>query len=218
MQYGGGMLALEDIADAARMVAIDIETTGYPPVSAAEAARMPKGARLPGLVIEIGCVELLRGPEGWAKGVTWERRINPDAPVNRASIAIHGIHPNTLRQAPRFNQVVDELKALFGDAPLLAHVASNEISFLNYEFRRAKLATWDDWPFGDDRFVCTQALSHTYFPGASGSLDALCDRLWIDRSDRFEHHGALLDADLTADAFIKMAGGFVQDETRQVTI
>jgi DNA polymerase III epsilon subunit len=211
------MLTLDDIADAGRMVAIDIETTGYPAATAAEVARMPKGMRLPGLIIEIGCVELIKGPEGWTKGVTWERRINPDAPVNRASIAIHGIHPNSLKQAPRFAQVVEELTALFGDGPLLAHSASNEIGFLNYEFRRARLATWEEWPFGEDRFVCTQALSHKFFPGASGSLDALCDRLWIDRSDRFDHHGALLDADLTADAFIKMAGGFVRDETRQVT-
>ncbi|HLN24548.1 MAG TPA: exonuclease domain-containing protein [Patescibacteria group bacterium] len=208
------MLQLDDIADAQRLVSIDIETTGYPAATPAEAAKMPKGMRLPGLIIEIGCIELLRDGDSWTKGETWERRLNPDAPVNKASIAIHGIHPNSLRQSPRFNQIVEEFQAFLGDGPLLAHSAQNEINFLNYEFHRAKLATWEEWPFGEDRFICTQKMSHSFFPGASGSLDALCDRLWVDRSNRFEHHGALLDADLTADAFIKMAGGFVQDETR----
>jgi DNA polymerase III epsilon subunit len=212
------MLQLDEVAQAGRLVAIDIETTGYPVAGPAEVARMPKGMRLPGVVIEIGCIELLKDGDGWCKGESWERRINPDAPVNKASIAIHGIHPNSLRQAPRFPAVAAELLAFLGDGPLLAHSAANEISFLNYELHRAKLATWDEWPFGEERFVCTQALSHAVFPGASGSLDALCDRLWVDRSNRFDRHGALLDADLTADAFIKLAGGFVTDAVRSVDL
>lgn len=210
------MLQLEDVAAAQRLVSIDIETTGHNMPTEAEVLRMPKGMRLPGVVIEIGCLELLRDGEGWRKGAVWETRVNPEGPVKKASVEIHGINPSTLRKSPRFTQIVDDFLAFLGDSPLLAHSARNEMSFLNYEFHRAKLAPWDEWPFGDDRFVCTQRLSHAFFPGASGSLDALCDRLWVDRSNRFAHHGALLDADLTADAFMKMAGGFVTEETRQV--
>ncbi|MBF0562571.1 MAG: DNA polymerase III subunit epsilon [Alphaproteobacteria bacterium] len=210
------MLSLEDIAKTTRLVSIDIETTGNPMASAAEVLRMPKGMKLPGVVIEIGCLELLRDDDGWRKGATWERRINPDGPVNKASIQVHGIHPSVLKKMPRFPQIVDELMAFLGDSPMLAHSASNEISFMNYEFHRAGLATWEEWPFGDDRFLCTQKLSHAFFPGAPGSLDALCDRLWVDRSNRFQHHGALLDADLTADVFMKFSGGFVTDGVREV--
>ena len=50
--------------------------------------------------------------------------------------------------------------------------------------------------------------------GDAGGDDALPGKVstdislvWLDRSDRFAHHGALLDADLTADAFVKMALG-----------
>ncbi|MEO5375269.1 MAG: exonuclease domain-containing protein [Alphaproteobacteria bacterium] len=210
------MLQLDDIAAAQRLVAIDIETTGHPMASEDDVQRMPKGMRLPGVVIEIGCLELLRDADGWRRGATWETRVNPEGPVKKTSVEIHGINPSTLRKAPRFTDVVDAMLAFFGDSPLLAHGARNEISFLNYEFHRAKLAPWDEWPFGDERFVCTQNLSHAFFPKASGSLDALCDRLWVDRSNRFAHHGALLDADLTAEAFMKMAGGFVREETREV--
>lgn len=210
------MLGLDDVAKAERLVSIDIETTGYPVPSFEDVQRKPKGMRLPGVVIEIGCLELLRDGDGWQRGASWEKRINPDGPLRKDSIAIHGIQPGSLRKEPRFPQIVEEFADFLGDAPLLAHSARNEISFLNYEFHRANLAPWDEWPFLQERFICTQILSHSFFPGASGSLDALCDRLWVDRSNRFKFHGALLDADLTADAFMKMAGGFVTDDVRQV--
>ncbi|MFN3075649.1 MAG: exonuclease domain-containing protein [Alphaproteobacteria bacterium] len=211
------MLGLEDIAAVRRLVSIDIETTGFPIATPAEIQRMPKGMRLPGIIIEIGCIELVREADGWRKGESYEQRLNPDGPLHKASIQIHGIQPATLRKMPRFPQIVEAFQNFLGEAPLLAHSAFNEISFLNYEFHRAGLASWDEWPFTEERFVCTQKLSHAFFPGASGSLDALCDRLWVDRSNRFQYHGALLDADLTADVFVKLDGGFVQDQVRQLT-
>lgn len=210
------MLGLDDLAKVDRMVSIDIETTGFPVPSLEAVRTKPKGMRLPGVVIEVGCLELLRDGDTWRRGEAWEKRVNPDGPLRKDSIAVHGIQPSGLRKEPRFPQIVDEFMGFLGDAVLLAHSARNEMSFLNYEFHRAGLASWDEWPFSDERFVCTQILSHAFFPGASGSLDALCDRLWVDRSNRFKFHGALLDADLTADAFMKMAGGFVTDDVRRI--
>jgi len=195
-----------------RLVAIDMETTGNPTPGAADVARMPKGLRPPGVVIEIGCVELLRDG-GWTKGRTWETRVRPDAPINPRSIPVHGIRPGDLTKAPRFAEIAEDLLAFLGDAPLVAHAAENEMAFLNYEFRRMRLLGWDQTMFHEDRFICTKELSHDAFPGQSGSLDALVDRLWIDRSDRFAKHGALLDADLTADAFVKLAVGDLDERT-----
>ncbi len=190
-----------------RLVAIDIETTGRRLPSLADIRKAPKGLRQPGVVIEIGCVELRRDGAGWRKERTWETRVNPDAPLNPDAIKVHGIRPADLKAAPRFPQVAEELLAFLGDDPLVAHAYENEMDFLNYEFARCGRIAWGTTAFGHDRFICTRAMSHTLFPGASGSLDALCDRLWLDRSDRFARHGALLDADLTADAFLKMALG-----------
>ncbi|EME69598.1 DNA polymerase III, epsilon subunit [Paramagnetospirillum caucaseum] len=212
------MLSLEDLTSIERIVAIDAETTGFRVPSPAEIKKMPKGLRLPGVVIEIGCLELLRnGDDGWKAGESWQRRIQPGGPVSKASIDVHGINPAELKNAPSFRDVLDEFEAFIGQDVLLAHSAENEMEFLNFEYARAGRCGFDEMIFGATDFVCTQDLSRQFFPGVPGSLDVLCDRLWVDRSDRFEHHGALLDAVLTAEAFMKMAGGFVQDDTRYMS-
>lgn len=211
------MLRLDDLAEVGRMVAIDAETTGFRIPGAAEIKRMPKGLRLPGIVIEVGCVELLRDGEAWKTGESWQRRIQPDGPIAKASIAVHGITPAELKDAPRFRDVLDEFEDFIGQDVLLAHSAVNEMDFLNFEYARVGRCGFDEVIFSEGDFVCTQELSRQFFPGVPGSLDVLCDRLWIDRSDRFQHHGALLDAVLTAEAFLKMQGGFVRDETRSVS-
>lgn len=190
-----------------RLVAIDIETTGRRMPRLEDIRKAPKGLRQPGIIIEIGCVEVLRDGTGWTKGRTWETRVNPDAPINPDAIKVHNIRPADLKAAPRFPQVADELLAFLGDDPLVAHAYENEMDFLNYEFARCGRVSWGTDFFESRRFICTKEMSHEIFPGASGSLDALCDRLWLDRSDRFARHGALLDADLTVDAFVKMALG-----------
>ncbi|MBR9973300.1 3'-5' exonuclease [Magnetospirillum sulfuroxidans] len=211
------MLTLDDLADVGRMVAIDAETTGFRIPGAAEIKKMPKGMKLPGIVIEIGCLEVLRDGDGWKTGESWQRRIQPGGPIAKASIAIHGITQADLKDAPLFRDVLDEFEDFIGQDVLLAHSAVNEMDFLNFEYARVGRCGFDEVIFGSSDFVCTQNLSRQFFPGVPGSLDVLCDRLWIDRSDRFQHHGALLDAMLTAEAFIKMSGGFVQDDTRSVS-
>lgn len=211
------MLTLDDLADTKRMVAIDAETTGFRIPKAAEIKKMPKGLRLPGIVIEIGCIEMLREGDTWKTGETWHRRIQPNGPIAKASIAIHGINPADLKNAPQFRDILDEFEDFIGQDVLLAHSAVNEIDFLNFEYARVGRCGFDETIFAGSDFVCTQELSRQFFPGVPGSLDVLCDRLWIDRSDRFQHHGALLDAVLTAEAFMKMQGGFVVDETRSVS-
>ena len=57
-----------------------------------------------------------------------------------------------------------------------------------------------------ERVVDTLALARRKFPGASNSLDALCDRYRIDRSRRVKH-GALLDAELLVEVYIELTGG-----------
>ena len=211
------MRALDDLADVGRIVAIDAETTGLPIPGAAEIKKMPKGLRLPGIVIEIGCVELRRDGNVWTMGEQWHRRIQPGGPISKASIAVHGITPAELKDAPTFRDVLDDFETFIGQDVLLAHSAVNEIDFLNFEYARMGRCGFDQTIFSENDFICTQELSRQFFPGVPGSLDVLCDRLWIDRSDRFAHHGALLDAVLTAEAFLKMQGGFVTDDPRSVS-
>jgi DNA polymerase-3 subunit epsilon len=50
------------------------------------------------------------------------------------------------------------------------------------------------------------ALAREQYPGKSNSLDALCRRLEVDNSNR-ALHGALLDAGLLAEVYIRMTRG-----------
>jgi hypothetical protein len=56
------------------------------------------------------------------------------------------------------------------------------------------------------RIVDTVEVSRSLFPlRAKHSLDAICDRIAVDRADRAEHHGALVDARLLAATLPKFA-------------
>jgi DNA polymerase-3 subunit epsilon len=54
--------------------------------------------------------------------------------------------------------------------------------------------------------VDTLAIARTRHPGAKHSLDALCVRFGVDRTQRVKH-GALLDAQLLAQVYIELTGG-----------
>ena len=49
-------------------------------------------------------------------------------------------------------------------------------------------------------------MARDLYPGKANSLDALCKRLEVDNSGR-ELHGALLDAGLLAEVYIRMTRG-----------
>ena len=52
----------------------------------------------------------------------------------------------------------------------------------------------------------TLAMARGLYPGKRNSLDALCSRLNVDNSSR-ELHGALLDAELLAQVYLRMTMG-----------
>ena len=185
-----------------RLVAFDAETTGKRTPDAEFVRKQPFAWKPPGVIIEVGFVEMLREGEGWRKGATWSSRVNPDAPIDPAAIQIHRIKPADLKNAPRFPAILETLKDFVRDSPIVAHAYKNERDFLNYEFARAKAIGWGESAYPEERYICTQVLFAQLFPGASKSLTAMCDRLALDSSERDERHGALLDADMTADALV----------------
>lgn len=110
----------------------------------------------------------------------------------------------------RFSPIAGPLRDWLGDTPLVFHNAVFDCDFLDAEFQAA------DVPLLDQPILCTKkAFSDimglgrpdVYVPGTN--LDALCDRLGIDRSSRLgpdgrELHGAEVDARLAARAFMKL--------------
>jgi DNA polymerase-3 subunit epsilon len=185
-----------------RLVAFDAETTGKQTPDADFIRRQPFAWKPPGIIIEVGFVEMLRDGPGWRKGKTWCSLVNPDGPTDPAAIKIHKIRPADLKAAPRFSAILPTVREFIGDSPIVAHAYENERDFLNYEFARAKVIEWGDSAYGEERYICTQILYEQIFPGATKSLTSMCDRLALDASERDDRHGALLDADMTADALI----------------
>jgi len=185
-----------------RLVAFDAETTGKRTPDGDFIRRQPFAWKPPGIIIEVGFVEMLRDGTEWRKGETWCSLVNPDGPIDPAAIKIHGIRPADLKAAPRFPAILPTVRDFIGDSPIVAHAYENERDFLDYEFARAKVIEWGDSAYGEERYICTQILYEQTFPGATRSLTAMCDRLALDASERDDRHGALLDADMTADALI----------------
>lgn len=171
-----------------RQIIIDTETTGLEP---------EKGHR----IIEIGCVELVnRQPTG----NTFQRYINPEREVEAEAIAVHGITNEFLHDKPRFAEVLNDFLSFINGAELIAHNAAFDIGFINHEIRliTKSAKTLDAYVTVFD----TLALARKKFPGQRNTLDALCKRYKIDLSVR-KFHGALLDAQLLAEAYLLMTGG-----------
>lgn len=136
--------------------------------------------------------------------------------MNHVARDIHGITAGELRKAPRFADLHERFFAFLGERdPIVAHAIDNERELLSHELARMRLGQWGEKPL-PGRWLCTQTLFAELFPRAPKSLDAVCDKLSLDRSHRQAGHGALLDADLTADALLVMrdivSAGFEPEE------
>lgn len=168
-----------------REIIFDTETTGLSPVG---------GDRL----VEIGCIEMVGRVE---TGRHFHAYFNPDRSMPSEAEAVHGLSDIFLSDKPRFADKVEELLEFIGDAPLVAHNASFDFGFLNNELalcgRPAVCMT---------RMVDTLVMARSKHPGAKHSLDALCTRFGVDRTQRVKH-GALLDAQLLAQVYIELTGG-----------
>ena len=173
-----------------RLVAFDAETTGKRTPDAEFIRKQPFAWRAPGIIIEVGFVEMRREGEGWRKGETWFSRVNPDGPIDPEAIKIHRIRPADLKNAPRFPTILPKVKDFIGESPIVAHAYKNERGFLDYEFARAKVIEWGESAYAEERYICTQSLFTQLFPGAIKSLTSMCDRLVLDSSERDDRHGA----------------------------
>ena len=168
-----------------REIVFDTETTGLNPAG---------GDRM----VEIGCVEIYNRVE---TGRHFHAYFNPEREMPSDAEAVHGLTSIFLSDKPRFPERVEELLEFIGDSALVAHNASFDFSFLNFELERSGRPT-----VCTSRMVDTLTLARVKHPGAKHSLDALCMRFGIDRSQRVKH-GALIDAQLLAQVYVELTGG-----------
>ena len=168
-----------------REIVFDTETTGFEPAD---------GHR----IVEIGCVELM---DHFPTGRTLQFYLNPERDIPIESQRVHGLSAEFLADKALFAHVVDEFLEFLGDSPLVIHNASFDIKFINAELKRCGR---DPIPLA--RAVDTIEIAKRKFPGARYSLDELCKRFSVDLTARTKH-GALLDAQLTAEVYLELVGG-----------
>lgn len=168
-----------------REIVLDTETTGLDPSD---------GHR----VIEIGCVELI---DHFPTGRTFQYYLNPERDMPAEAQRIHGISSDFLKDKPLFAGIVEEFLEFIGDSPLVIHNAGFDLKFLNHELNRQSRP-----PLSAARAIDTIDIAKNKYPGSRYSLDELCKRFSIDLSGR-SLHGALLDAELTAQVYLELVGG-----------
>lgn len=177
-----------------RVVIYDTETTGK---------EYQKGHRL----VEIGMVEIIDGKIGRK----YHSIINPERVIPDEVIAIHGITNEVASKAPKFKEIKDEIVEFLRGSYAVAHNSEFDEKFINNELELCKHEE-SFWSIVDDTKDSIE-MSRRIWMGKDPNdpknknykhtLDAVLDRCHIDRSRRV-HHGALLDAELLADAFLCM--------------
>jgi DNA polymerase III subunit epsilon len=170
-----------------RQVFLDTETTGL---------YADSGDR----IVEIGCVEMVNRR---LTGRHLHFYFNPQRSNHEEAVRIHGLSDAFLADKPLFAAVVAELLDWLAGAQIVIHNAAFDLGFMNAELKRLGRPPFDICAAG---IVDTLALARDMFPGKSNSLDALCKRFEVDNSKR-SLHGALLDAELLAEVYIRMTRG-----------
>jgi DNA polymerase-3 subunit epsilon len=158
----------------------DTETTGLDPSLGDE-------------IIQIGATRIVNGK--LLRHESFEQLVNPQRPIPDASMAIHGIRPETLVGQPTIDAVLPAFHAFAHDTVLVAHNAAFDMRFL--QMKEASTGLRFDQPVLD-----TLLLSAVVHPRQeSHALEAIASRLGVDPAGR---HAALRDALLTAEVFLRL--------------
>lgn len=171
-----------------RSIVLDTETTG---LDIAEGHK----------IIEIGCIELI---DRKITGNVFHQYISPNRKIDEKASKVHGITDDFLKDKPMFSEIINDFLSYLADSSLIIHNAPFDIGFLKKEF--------DDANFNPDlvdkgrNIYDTLKTARSMTPGKRNSLDALCERYEVDNKER-DFHGALLDAKLLAEVYLKMTMG-----------
>jgi DNA polymerase-3 subunit epsilon len=170
-----------------RQVVLDTETTGL-------------NAKLGDRIIEIGCVEILSRRVAERH---FHAYLNPERDVDLGATRVHGLTLEDLRAKPKFADVAREFLDFVSGAEVLIHNADFDLEFLDLELGRARLGRFLDHVAA---VTDTLAFARELHPGRKNSLDALCERYFVNNANR-TLHGALLDARLLAECHLAMTRG-----------
>lgn len=172
-----------------RQIILDTETTGL---------RVDDGNR----ILEIAAVEMLNRKVSPPE-CHLHRYINPERESEEGALNVHGLTQDFLADKPKFADIAHEFIEFVRGAELIIHNAPFDVGYLNMELGRLGLGKITDYVSG---VVDSLAMAKEAFPGKRNSLDALCDRFEVDRSNRVLH-GALIDCELLAEVYLCLTRG-----------
>ena len=170
-----------------RQIFLDTETTGLSPES---------GDR----VVELGCIEMVNRR---LTGRHLHYYFNPQRANSDDAVKVHGLTDEFLADKPLFATIADEFIEFVRDAEIIIHNAGFDVGFLNEELRRCARPLFSTHVRG---ITDSLTMAREQYPGKANSLDALCKRLEVDNTSR-TLHGALLDAGLLAEVYIRLTRG-----------
>lgn len=162
-----------------RYAVIDFETNGLMP---------GQGGR----ALEVAAVII----DGGEIVGSWQSLMNPGGRVPRFITALTGITPAMVRAAPPPGEVMTEVRDFVGDATLVAHNASFDRRFWEYELDLCGRACTSE-------FLCTVLIGRRLYPWATNHKLATLVELHNILVDG-RHHRALADASMTARLFQRM--------------
>ncbi len=157
-------------------VVFDIETTGLSPINER--------------ITEIGAAKVSGG-----KIIDrFSTFVNPEMPIPPNIVKLTGITDDMVKDAPLIDSALKDFFEFVKDAPLVAHNANFDVSFIKASAER--LGMEFHIPYID-----TLAMSRALLPQLSKhKLNIICDYLKISLEG---HHRAVNDAEATAEMFIK---------------
>jgi DNA polymerase III epsilon subunit family exonuclease len=158
-------------------VSLDLETTGFDPNT--------------DKIIEFGAVKFdLTGEKETLKFF-----VNPGIPLPKIITHITNIKDSDLKDAVKFEDKMEEVKAFIGDLPIVGHNIKFDIAFLETNKIEIKNSSYD-----------TQELSGILLPNMpSYSLEILSEKLNLTHCEK---HRALDDAIAAMELFLKLIKEF----------
>lgn len=142
---------------------------------------------------------------------SFQTLINPEQHIRKSSIAIHGITPEMVEDAPTESEVLPKILEFIGDYPIVAHNAIFDFSFIN---EASKRVTGEE--IKNERIDTQQMFKEVYPDLDAHGLNALTEKFNVELKD---HHRAMGDTMGLALAYPKLKKLYSQKydwETKQL--
>ncbi|UVM21284.1 PolC-type DNA polymerase III [Pseudomonas wadenswilerensis] len=175
-----------------RIAVIDFETTGISPGAGCRAT-------------EVAVVMLERG----RIVERYQSLMNAGVPVPAFVAGLTGITTAMLRSAPPIARVMNEVAEFVGDTPMLAHNASFDQKFWDYELSQIGRSR-------SQRFACSMLLARRLMPSAPNHKLGTLTR-WAGLPDTGTAHRAMADAEMAANLAQHLVGQLRQQGVNGVS-